>query len=98
MTSSNENIFRATGHLCGKFTGHRWIPRTKAVDTDVFFDLRMNKHWVNNGEAHYLRRHRAHYDVIVMDSIKQQVTLFFKLSSFFADKNLVNIIWLLKKK
>ena len=20
--------FRVTGHLCGEFTGHRWIPRT----------------------------------------------------------------------
>ena len=26
MTSSNENIFRVTGHLCGEFYGHRWIP------------------------------------------------------------------------
>ena len=32
MTSSNENIFRVTGHLCGEFTGLRWIPRTKASD------------------------------------------------------------------
>ena len=23
MTSSNGNIFRVTGHLCGIFTGHR---------------------------------------------------------------------------
>ena len=23
MTSSNGNIFRVTGHLCGEFTGHR---------------------------------------------------------------------------
>ena len=30
MTSSNENIFRVIGHLCGEITGHRWIPRTKA--------------------------------------------------------------------
>ena len=43
MTSSNGNIFRVTGHLCREFTGHRWIPRTKASDTDVFFDLRLNK-------------------------------------------------------
>ena len=32
MTSSNGNIFRATGPLCGEFTGYRWIPRTKASD------------------------------------------------------------------
>ena len=25
MTSSNWNIFRVTGHLCGEFTGSRWI-------------------------------------------------------------------------
>ena len=45
MTSSNGNIFRATGHLSGEFTGHRWIPRTKAGDRsfDVFFDLRLHK-------------------------------------------------------
>ena len=44
-TSSNGNIFRVTGLLCGEFTGHRWIPRTSASDTDLwfFFDLRLNK-------------------------------------------------------
>ena len=25
MTSSNGNIFHGTGHLCGQFTGDRWI-------------------------------------------------------------------------
>ena len=30
MTSSNGNIFSVTGRLCGEFTGHRWILRTKA--------------------------------------------------------------------
>ena len=46
MTSSNGNIFRSTGHLCGEFTGHRWIPRTQRPVTrsiDVFFDLRFNR-------------------------------------------------------
>ena len=32
----------------------------------VFFDLRLNKGWVNNREAGDLRRYRAHYDVTVM--------------------------------
>ena len=35
MTSSNENIFRVTGHLCGQG------PVTRSFD--VFFDLRLNK-------------------------------------------------------
>ena len=36
MTSWNGNIFRVTGHLCGEFTGHRWIPHTKASDAELW--------------------------------------------------------------
>ena len=36
MTSSNGNIFRVTGHLCGEFTGPQWIPRTKASDAELW--------------------------------------------------------------
>ena len=36
MTSSNGNIFRVTGHLCGEFTGPRWIPSTKASDAELW--------------------------------------------------------------
>ena len=38
MTSSNRNIFRFTDHLCGEFTGHRWIPSQRPVTRsfDVF--------------------------------------------------------------
>ena len=36
MTSSNGNIFRVTGHLCGEYTGLRWIPRTKASDAELW--------------------------------------------------------------
>ena len=45
MTSSNGNIFRITGHLCGEFTGPREFPAQRPVTQsfDVFFDLRMNK-------------------------------------------------------
>ena len=39
MTSSNGNIFRVTGHLCGEFTGPRWIPRTKASDAELWYFL-----------------------------------------------------------
>ena len=44
MTSSNGNIFRVTGHLCGEFTDPRWIPRQRPVTRsfDVFFVLRLN--------------------------------------------------------
>ena len=36
MTSSNGNIFRVTGHLCGEFTGPRWSHRTKASDAELW--------------------------------------------------------------
>ena len=36
MTSSNGNIFRVTGHLCGEFTSPRWIPHTKASDAELW--------------------------------------------------------------
>ena len=35
MTSSNGNIFRVSGPLCGEFTGQRWIPCTKASDAEI---------------------------------------------------------------
>ena len=45
MTSSNGNIFRVTGPLCGKFTGSGEFPTHRPVTRsfDVFFDLRLNK-------------------------------------------------------
>ena len=45
MTSSNGHIIRATGPLCGEFTGHRWIHHIKPVTRSfgVFFHLRLNK-------------------------------------------------------
>ena len=39
MTSSNGKIFRVTGHLYGEFTGHRWIPRTKPSDMELWYFL-----------------------------------------------------------
>ena len=32
---------------------------------DIFFDLSLNKQWVNNREAGDLRHHCTHYDVTV---------------------------------
>ena len=45
MTSSNGNIFRVTGPLCGEFTGPGELPTQRAVTRsfDVFFDLSLNK-------------------------------------------------------
>ena len=43
MTSSNGNIFRVTGHLCGEFTGEFPLQRPVTRSFDIFFDLRLNK-------------------------------------------------------
>ena len=70
MASLNGNIVRVTDPLCGEFTDHRWIPRTKASDTEFWcFCLicAWINGWVNNREAGYLRRHRIQYDAIVME-------------------------------
>ena len=39
ITSSNGNIFRVTDPLSGEFTGHRWIPHTKASDAELWYFL-----------------------------------------------------------
>ena len=31
--------FRVTSHLCGEFTGHRWIPCTKASNAELWCSL-----------------------------------------------------------
>ena len=72
MTSSHGNFFRVTGHLCGEFTGDRWIPRTEG-QWRVALVFSLICAWingrVNNGEAGDLRRHRAHYDTTVMTHV-----------------------------
>ena len=67
MTSSNGNIFRVTGHLCAEFTPvnspHKGQWRGALIFTLIC--ARINGR-LNNREAGDLRRHRAHYDEIVM--------------------------------
>ena len=69
MTSSNGKPFprywlfvKRILPVTGEFPSQRAVTRS----CDVFFDLRLNKHLRNNGEAGDLGRHRAHYDVTVM--------------------------------
>ena len=70
MMSSNGNIFRATGPLCGNSP----VP-VNSLDTGQWRGALMFSlicvwinGWVNNREAGDLRRHRGHYDVNVMFS------------------------------
>ena len=70
MTSSNGNIFRVTGRLCGEFTVHRSpvnSPHNGQWRGALVFSLicAWTDGWANNRDACDLRRHRAHYDVTV---------------------------------
>ena len=85
VMSSNENIFRVTGHLCGEFTGPGEFPHTKASGAELLMltliYARING-WVNNREAGDLGRHPAHYDVIVMWLITSDVGNFLWPTSY----------------
>ena len=68
MTSSWKH-FRVTGPFSEEFNGHRWIPLAKASDAELWcflWSAPWINGWVNNREACDFRRHRAHYEVIVM--------------------------------
>ena len=81
MTSSNGNIFRVTGPLCGEFTGPGEFPTQRPVTRsfDVFFDLglnkRLNKHscgWWFETLSWSLWRHHNGYDPIAMTSVSSR--------------------------
>ena len=85
MTSSNGNIFHATGPLCEEFTGHRWIPRTKAGDAAPWRFLWSAPVCVSNGDAGDLRSHRFHYNVTVMrECVLHKMLLWQFLSGFYS--------------
>ena len=61
----------------GEFPAQRPVTRS----FDVFFDLRLINGWVNNREAGDLRRHHAHYDVIVVCRFALPYTLLYLINS-----------------
>ena len=90
MTSSNGNIFRVTGHLCGEFTGYKGQWFGALIFSLICVWINGSK---NNREAVDLRRFRAHYDAIVMLSAEIQVKHYF-YSTFVAR----NLFWKLDMK
>ena len=78
MTSSNGNIFRVTGPLCGEFTGPGEFPTQRPVTRsfDVFFDLRPNKRlskqwrgWWFETLSRPFWRHRNGFRCILSDNM-----------------------------
>ena len=63
-------IFSALLAFCAgssPVTGEFPAQRPVTPSFDVFFSWAWNNSWANNGDAGDLRRHRAHYDVIVIE-------------------------------
>ena len=97
MTSSNGNIFRVTGHLCGEFAGHRWIHHTKASDAELWCIL-WSAPWINgrvkNCEAGDLRRHRTRNHVTIMSqTLSSQRTLHIYPSQVSLGESHVGSLW-----
>ena len=83
MTSSNGNIFRVTGHLCGEFTGPPWIPRTKARDAELWCFLRLNKRfrkqswgWWFETPLRSLWRHCNDMIIFLADGVKGEIRVY----------------------
>ena len=58
--------FPVTGPLWGEFTGHRWIPLTKASDSKLWCFFNPVPEQMVEQTIADLRRHRGHYDITVM--------------------------------
>ena len=98
MTSSNGNIFRVTGLLCGEFTGPVEFPTQRPVTRsfDVSLDLRLNKRlskqpwgWWFETPSWSLWRHRnagaiqKTVGVVIGVSLWKSYQLIIGLNSFF---------------
>ena len=68
MTSSNGNIFRVTGPLCGEFTSPGEFPPRRPVTRsfDVFCDIRLNKRLNKQPWGWWFETSSLFYDVNVM--------------------------------
>ena len=73
MTSSNGNIFRVTGPLCGESTGPGEFPTRRPVTRsfDIFFDLHLNKRLSKQPWGWWFETPSWHYDVSVMGWVCQ---------------------------
>ena len=93
MTSSNGNIFRVTGPLCGEFTGPGEFPTQRPVTRsfDVFFNLRLNKRlskqpwgWWFETLSRPLWRHCNEFKImwhVITDANKWQLVIYRRLKT-----------------
>ena len=103
MTSSNGNIFRVTGHLCGEFTGPGEFPTQRPVTRsfDIFFDLcpnkRLSKHWWGwwfETQSCPLWRHRN--DMPIVDGCSHQFCRETLMQFRSPSKDSFELTWLIR--
>ena len=91
MTSSNRSISTLLALCVGNSPVTDEFPAQRPLmrSFDVFCDLRLDNGWVNNCEVGDWRRHRTHYDVIMICCIylwgaqsNSTVCAFFSLQSW----------------
>ena len=96
VTSSNGNIFRVTGPLCGEFTGPGEFPAQRPVTRsfDVFFDLRLNKRlskqpwgWWFETPAWPLWRHRNVLNALTLSRKQTPIELWIIVHNYTQTKN-----------
>ena len=107
MTSSNGNIFRVTGPLCGEFTGPGEFPAQRPVTRsfDVFLDLHPNKRlskqwrgWWFETQLCPLWRHRNVLGAVVYrlsgseSDVKPNQSIYNQLLLFKFDRNFVFLL------
>ena len=95
MTPSNGEIFRVTVPFWGKSNGHRWIPLTKAIDTELWCFLWSVPHkWLSKQSRRrwfetplrYLWRHCKENRVYILWAVMLWVQ---------CSDNVVNTSWLM---
>ena len=62
-------VYAGNSPVTGEFPAQRPVTRS----FDVFFDLRLNKRLSKQSRAGDLRRHRVHYEVIVMQTANDYI-------------------------
>ena len=101
MMSSNGNIFRVTGHLCGELTGPGEFPAQRPVtrNFDVFFDLCLDKRlskqsrgwWLETQSRPLWRSCNAGHAFFAPPTAGQLIPLLFVATRFHG--NLLRDIW-----
>ena len=76
--------------VTGEFPAQKPVMRS----FDVFFDLSPNKGWTNHRDAGDLRRHRAHYDAIVLKiDLRKYQQWYWKIVLLENVSNIRGICW-----